>query len=172
MHCLHALSECIICRHPIHETLFASGGNEGSLFYWLVGSESPAGAMETAHDQTVWSLDWHPLGHILASGSNDKTCKFWTRNMPDDPMDDRLVIACVIDCITGCVIIFIDFCPGQRHIFHVSVCPSVCRCIIVCVCVCTCVFVGAWQRAVAPINLSYDIHDTRNSNCVRVRNNS
>ncbi|KAK4336835.1 hypothetical protein RND71_043896 [Anisodus tanguticus] len=33
--------------------------------------------------------DWHPLGHILASGSNDHTCKFWTRNRPGDKMIDK-----------------------------------------------------------------------------------
>lgn len=27
--------------------------------------------MEQAHDSIVWSLSWHPLGHILSSGSND-----------------------------------------------------------------------------------------------------
>ena len=32
----------------------------------------------------VWSLAWHPLGHVLASGSNDHTTKFWTRNRPGD----------------------------------------------------------------------------------------
>ena len=29
--------------------------------------------METAHEGAVWSLAWHPLGHMLASGSNDCT---------------------------------------------------------------------------------------------------
>ena len=29
--------------------------------------------MESAHDSYIWSLAWHPLGHILASGSNDHT---------------------------------------------------------------------------------------------------
>ena len=38
--------------------------------------------MDTAHEGMVLSLDWHPLGHILASGSNDHTAKFWTRNRP------------------------------------------------------------------------------------------
>lgn len=45
--------------------------------------------MDTAHEGMVLSLDWHPLGHILASGSNDHTAKFWTRNRPGDLMQDK-----------------------------------------------------------------------------------
>lgn len=37
----------------------------------------------------MWCLDWHPLGHILCSGSNDHTIKFWTRNRPGDQMRDK-----------------------------------------------------------------------------------
>lgn len=29
--------------------------------------------MEMAHEGMIWSLAWHPLGHILCSGSNDHT---------------------------------------------------------------------------------------------------
>ena len=29
--------------------------------------------MESPHDSFVWSLSWHPLGHMLCSGSNDHT---------------------------------------------------------------------------------------------------
>ena len=45
-------------------------------------TDREVGGMETAHEGMVLSLDWHPLGHILASGSNDHTAKFWTRNRP------------------------------------------------------------------------------------------
>jgi polyadenylation factor subunit 2 len=47
------------------------------------------GAIEQAHDSIVWTLAWHPLGHILCSGSNDHTSKFWTRNRPGDQMRDK-----------------------------------------------------------------------------------
>lgn len=46
-------------------------------------------AIDQAHDSIVWALAWHPLGHILCSGSNDHSCKFWTRNHPGDPMRDK-----------------------------------------------------------------------------------
>jgi len=34
------------------------------------------------------SLAWHPLGHVLASGSNDNATKFWSRSKPGDTLDD------------------------------------------------------------------------------------
>ncbi len=52
-------------------------------------NEKEVASVETAHDSIVWSLAWHPLGHILASASNDHTTKFWTRNRPGDRMRDR-----------------------------------------------------------------------------------
>lgn len=43
----------------------------------------------SAHESSVWSLAWHPLGHILCSGSNDHTTKFWCRNRPGDDLSDK-----------------------------------------------------------------------------------
>ena len=45
--------------------------------------------MESAHEALVWSISWHPLGHILATGSNDHTVRFWSRNRPGDQMKDK-----------------------------------------------------------------------------------
>lgn len=78
-----------ISWHPIHESLFASGGSDGSIMFWVAGADKEVGAMEQAHDSIVWSLAWHPLGHILCSGSNDHSSKFWTRNRPGDKMRDK-----------------------------------------------------------------------------------
>lgn len=75
--------------HPIHEGLFCSGGSDGTIMFWQVGTDKEVGGMEEAHEGMVWSLAWHPMGHILASGSNDHTTKFWTRNRPGDKMRDR-----------------------------------------------------------------------------------
>ncbi|KAF8764686.1 pre-mRNA 3' end processing protein WDR33 like protein [Argiope bruennichi] len=52
-------------------------------------ADKEVGCMEQAHDSCVWSLAWHPLGHILCSGSNDHSSKFWTRNRPGDKMQDK-----------------------------------------------------------------------------------
>lgn len=38
-----------------------------------VSVEKEVGGMEMAHEGMIWSLAWHPLGHILCSGSNDHT---------------------------------------------------------------------------------------------------
>ncbi|KAI1393669.1 WD40 repeat-like protein [Hypoxylon trugodes] len=96
--------------HPIHPNLLSTGGSEGSLFHYILDEpNTPAGqAISTAvyespdpltapaqsiypthkipfaHDFAIWSLDWHPLGHILASGSNDRITRFWSRGRPGE----------------------------------------------------------------------------------------
>ncbi|KGG52628.1 hypothetical protein DI09_14p110 [Mitosporidium daphniae] len=70
--------------HPFQESFFASGGFDGSLMFWNIGTESNVGLIDNAHEQAIWSMDWHPLGHILTTGSNDHTTKFWTRNRPGE----------------------------------------------------------------------------------------
>ncbi|BFZ23784.1 hypothetical protein BsWGS_26823 [Bradybaena similaris] len=85
----HKREATAIGWHPIHEGLFASGSADGALMFWMVGCDHEVGAMEEAHEGMVWSVAWHPLGHILASGSNDHATKFWTRNRPGDEMRDK-----------------------------------------------------------------------------------
>ncbi|CAH0016480.1 unnamed protein product [Clonostachys rhizophaga] len=96
--------------HPVHANLLTTGGMDGSVFHYLLDTPNPpAGHPLTvspwdspdptstpaqsvwpmhkvpyAHDYAVWSLDWHPMGHILASGSNDRITRFWTRARPGD----------------------------------------------------------------------------------------
>ena len=109
-----------IAWHPIHSSLLSTGGGDGSMFHYLldeqnppqgvahttspydaqVPSEAPAQTLYPAHrvthahDYAIWSMDWHPLGHILASGSNDKVTRFWTRPRPgeDSYVNDRFHI--------------------------------------------------------------------------------
>ncbi len=69
--------------HPLNQTVFASGGMDGTLLFWNVGakgSEEPAAKVPFAHDMAIWDLQWHPAGHMLATGSNDRQTKFWARN--------------------------------------------------------------------------------------------
>lgn len=103
--------------HPVHSNLLSTGGSEGSLFHYLLDEPNtppghsttiapydssdpsgtpaqviyPAHKVPHAHDFAIWSLDWHPLGHILASGSNDRITRFWSRARPGeaDSFNDR-----------------------------------------------------------------------------------
>ncbi|XP_018325750.1 pre-mRNA 3' end processing protein WDR33 [Agrilus planipennis] len=85
----HKKEASSVAWHPVHEGLFSSGGSDGAIMFWHVGADKEVGAIEQAHDSIVWTLAWHPLGHILCSGSNDHTSKFWTRNRPGDLMRDK-----------------------------------------------------------------------------------
>jgi polyadenylation factor subunit 2 len=96
--------------HPTHSSLLSTGGSDGSIFHYLLdepnhppGHDGPLPPYDTAdpmnspaetiypahrvpyaHDFPVWSLSWHPLGHVLASGSNDRVTRFWTRPRPGE----------------------------------------------------------------------------------------
>ena len=96
--------------HPIHVNLLTTGGADGSIFHYLLDEPNtptgiastippydsldpsiapaqaiyPAHKVQYAHEYSVWSFDWHPLGHILASGSNDRVTRFWTRPRPGE----------------------------------------------------------------------------------------
>ncbi|ORY44797.1 WD40 repeat-like protein [Rhizoclosmatium globosum] len=85
----HKKEVSTVAWHPFNETLFVSGGSDGAICYWDVGTEFSVGGMEQAHESTVFSLDFHPCGHLLASASNDHTTRFWARNRPGDVMHDR-----------------------------------------------------------------------------------
>ena len=76
--------------HPQHAELFATGAQDGALLYWsTLHPSAPLGQSvgargSTAHEGAIWSMAWHPLGHLLCSGANDNLVKFWCRNRPGD----------------------------------------------------------------------------------------
>ena len=63
--------------HPHHSGMFASGGKDGQLNFWVVGQSvaktkdetrvcSPVSTVYKAHDQhSVREVLWHPLGHTM-----------------------------------------------------------------------------------------------------------
>lgn len=100
--------------HPIHPTIISTGGEQGDLHtYNLTEPNTPPGVSTAtispyntpdpksapaqsiypahkityAHESSIWSLSWHPLGHILATGSNDHYVRFWSRSQPGDPQN-------------------------------------------------------------------------------------
>ena len=74
--------------HPFNSRVFASGAYDGRVSHWLVGLDRPIHSHQ-AHEQAVWDLAFHPVGHVLATASNDHRVKFWCRTRPgDDPEAD------------------------------------------------------------------------------------
>lgn len=98
-----------ISWHPIHPSLIAAGGEDGALNSYLLNEPNtppgvstasmspyytsdpssasaqtiyPAHRIPHAHDSSIWSIDWHPFGHIVATGSNDHYTRFWSRSLP------------------------------------------------------------------------------------------
>lgn len=88
--------------HPYHSQLLATGTHQGSMHYFLldnpslrndVGHLMPAWSVDYAHQWPVWDLAWHPVGHNLASGSNDKTVRVWKRADAGDQKEDLEILA-------------------------------------------------------------------------------
>ncbi|KAF2431776.1 WD40 repeat-like protein [Tothia fuscella] len=108
----HVNEVTALAWHPIHRNLLSSGGHQGAIHHHLLDEQNPppgiaatlspydtpdpshapaqtihpAHSIPFAHEPTgpVWALSWHPLGHILASGSNDRITRFWSRARPGD----------------------------------------------------------------------------------------
>ncbi|KAJ1820058.1 WD repeat-containing protein 33 [Coemansia sp. RSA 2675] len=88
-----------VAWHPHHETLFAAGAShcdnkrsatDGSVQFWMTDDTAIRGEVQGAHASQIWSLAWHPMGHVLASGSNDHTTKFWCRPRPAELLPTEL----------------------------------------------------------------------------------
>lgn len=91
---LRTMKECFVYKnlnkdvtaiavHPSTD-LFATGGNEGTIHFWDVFNDTPIAISDSKHENTIWTVDFHPAGHALASGSADCTIKFWIRPRPKD----------------------------------------------------------------------------------------
>eukprot|EP01086_Lenisia_limosa_P015610 TRINITY_DN5117_c0_g1_i1.p1 TRINITY_DN5117_c0_g1~~TRINITY_DN5117_c0_g1_i1.p1 ORF type:complete len:439 (-),score=58.86 TRINITY_DN5117_c0_g1_i1:34-1317(-) len=73
-----------ITWHPTLNNVFASGGCNGEIYFWHTGNEEPDYQLPSAHESNVLCMAFHPLGHILVSGSQDTCTKFWGRFKPGE----------------------------------------------------------------------------------------
>ena len=78
-----------IAWHPFNKRVFCSGAYDGRVNHWLVGCEQPLHS-HYAHEQAIWDMDFHPVGHVLATASNDHRVKFWVRARPGDDVERDL----------------------------------------------------------------------------------
>ncbi|ANZ77080.1 BA75_04307T0 [Komagataella pastoris] len=90
----HESDVSCISWHPIHGNLLTSGGYDGSMNYYLL-DDTLRGQEEQnmefyhkipyAHEKSVNCIEYHPLGHLLATAGTDRSVRFWCRNRPNDP---------------------------------------------------------------------------------------
>ena len=85
----HNKDVTVVSWHNIQEDVFCSGSANGTICYWDTQHTSPIGEIPIAHDGAIWDLQWHPVGHMLASCSHDQTTKFWSRDRPNDTLETK-----------------------------------------------------------------------------------
>ena len=103
----HVKEITALAWHPSHEKLFVSGSYSGEMCFWLADSSvgvnsgssggdsingvqssgnsssgngrivEPLEMISHAHEGAIWTVAWHPMGHVICTGSNDNTAKFW-----------------------------------------------------------------------------------------------
>jgi polyadenylation factor subunit 2 len=76
--------------HPLQESVLASGSMDSTLLFWNLGpkgSDGPVTRIPHAQDMAIWDIQWHPAGHRVATGSNDRQTKLWVRNQLGSTQD-------------------------------------------------------------------------------------
>ncbi|KAL0232836.1 hypothetical protein GEMRC1_011583 [Eukaryota sp. GEM-RC1] len=68
--------------HPVIPNYFVTGGSDGSISHWDLTRNHPLYFLEKAHDNIVWSIDFHPMGNVLISGGNDHHLKCFAATYP------------------------------------------------------------------------------------------
>merc|ERR1711972_940729 len=65
--------------HPFQENLFLSAAEDGRILNWILGITDPYIDIKQEYNSRIHCISWHPLGHVLATGSSDACVKLWTR---------------------------------------------------------------------------------------------
>ncbi|MEW5311954.1 MAG: hypothetical protein WDW38_003624 [Sanguina aurantia] len=89
----HAREVTCATWHPFHEELFSSASSDGSLMHWLVSRPDAQADMPCAHPAPIFSLNWHPMGHCLATAGGENRTHFWCRARTGDIWETRNLFA-------------------------------------------------------------------------------
>lgn len=88
--------------HPIHASMLSIGGYDGSINHFNLDKSldlssaltsaarpkqiaDPWHGVPHAHEKAVYTMEYHPLGHVLCTAGADKSMRFWSRGRPNEP---------------------------------------------------------------------------------------
>ncbi|KAG7093587.1 hypothetical protein E1B28_007253 [Marasmius oreades] len=74
---------------PTSSTQTAASNQSLSFLVTPTPVTTPRCTLTQAHDSNVWSMQFHPLGHLLVSASNDHTTRFWSRERPGEGVGEE-----------------------------------------------------------------------------------
>lgn len=75
-----------IAVHPYLNNFVTSADTH--LIFWQYFNPTPL-AIVKAHEASIWSIDYHPMAHVLASGSIDQSTRFWIRKREEFSDDEE-----------------------------------------------------------------------------------
>ncbi|BFZ53532.1 pre-mRNA cleavage and polyadenylation factor (CPF) complex subunit [Savitreella phatthalungensis] len=61
-----------------------SGTDASAALFSQANLAKPTMSIQHAHESAIWGMEYHPLGHLLATASNDRATRFWARARPGD----------------------------------------------------------------------------------------
>lgn len=72
--------------NPVQRNVFAVCDNKSRLFFFSTDSPDPLAEINVNvtddRETTTLAMDWHPMGHLLATCSDDRVVRFWSRSNP------------------------------------------------------------------------------------------
>ncbi len=84
---------CCLSWHP-NSTMLVGGSFNNNVYMWgkMYDSEWNHWKTFSGHTDRLRSVDWHPFGKFIASGSDDKTIRIWnSRAFPDSTSKCRIL---------------------------------------------------------------------------------